>query len=58
MEKIEHPKYGTCYELTKPQDIGFSRIAQGATVNNTTLPSGTVTPTEDLIIREKYLVKK
>ncbi len=58
MQKIDHPKYGSCYELTHPQDKGFAQIAQGAKVNATTLPSGTKTPTEDLVIREKYLVKE
>lgn len=58
MQKIEHPKYGSCYELTEPQDISLAKMLEGATVNNTTLPSGTKTPAEDLIVREKYLVKK
>jgi hypothetical protein len=58
MQKVDHPKYGSCYELTEQQDIGFSQIAQGATVNETILPSGTKTPAETLVIREKYLVKE
>ena len=31
-------------DITHPQDIAFCRIAQGATVQNTTLPSGFKTP--------------
>jgi hypothetical protein len=56
MKEIQHAQYGQCYELTEPQDIAFANIAQGARVNNTTLPSGTKTPEENLLIRGKYLV--
>jgi hypothetical protein len=57
LKQIEHPQYGSCYELEKPNDIGFSNIAQGAQVNATILPSGTKTPDRNLFIREKYLVE-
>lgn len=58
MELIRHPQYGQCHELTKPQDIAFSEMAQGALVNRTVLPSGTRTPSKNLWVREKYLVTR
>ncbi len=58
MKQIQHPQYGQCYELTKPNDIAFSGMAQAALVNETILPSGTKTPSENLWIREKYLVPR
>jgi hypothetical protein len=58
MKQIQHPQYGQCYELTEPSDIAFSGMAQAALVNATVLPSGTKTPSENLWIREKYLVTR
>lgn len=58
MKKINHPKHGECYELTDSKDIEFAKIAQGATVKKTILLSGNKTPNEDLVIREKYLVRE
>jgi hypothetical protein len=58
MKEIKHPKYGQCYELIEPKDIDFSAIAQAALVNETVLPSGTITPTGNFWIREKYLVSE
>lgn len=58
MKQIQHPQFGKCYELTNPQDVVFSEMAQGALVNQTALPSGTKTPAENLWIREKYLVPR
>lgn len=58
MKKIQHPKYGDCYEMTEPNDVAFSKMAQGALLNETVLPSGTKTPAENLWFRGKYLVTR
>jgi hypothetical protein len=50
MENYNHPTYGQCLKLTQQKDIQFTKIAQGALVNKTTLPFGTVTPSKDMRI--------
>lgn len=42
--------------LAHPQDIAFTKIAQHALVNGTTLPSGYRTPDEDMEIVGTELV--
>lgn len=44
--------------LTDSRDIQFSKIAQGAVVNETILPSGFKTPAHDLVIEGEKLVDK
>lgn len=43
-------------ELTQPEDRMFAQIAQGAVVNNSTLPSGLLTPPYDMIFVGNFLV--
>lgn len=33
------------FKVTDPDDLAFLRIAEGSTIGNTILPSGTITPT-------------
>lgn len=42
-------KYKTIIKMTHPLDIAFSRIAQGAFLRETTLPSGFKTPDVPMI---------
>ncbi len=51
MESINHPTYGQCLRLLLPNDIQLAKQAQEALVNKTILPSGTVTPAQDMRIR-------
>lgn len=44
-------------ELTDPRDLALARIAQGARVASTTLPSGLVTPEDEHLIVGAALVR-
>jgi hypothetical protein len=43
-------------ELTAPRDLGFCRIAQGAIVNSTILPSGYKTPPVNMMVKGHRLI--